>query len=179
MSDNVFDTETADVSTPDIDAVSVDGHATAPDPDGDTGEGADGGDRGTASREAAKYRRQLRDAEAQREQISAERDQLGERLAAMQRAEAERLAVEHLADGADMWRDGLELSAVLDEDGNLDPSKVAAAARAARKAHPHWAAPQPRKGHPRRGQLMSGATGSDGPGTPKSWQEVISDRPRG
>ncbi|SHT24389.1 Uncharacterised protein [Mycobacteroides abscessus subsp. abscessus] len=179
MSDNVIDTEIADVSTPDVDAVSVDGHATAPDPEGDTGEGADGGDRGTASREAAKYRRQLRDAEAQRDQIAVERDQLGERLAAMQRREAETLAREHLADGADMWRDGLELSAILGDDGDLDPAKVTAAAKAARKAHPHWAATPPRKGHPRRGQLVSGATGSDGPGTPKSWQEVISDRPRG
>ncbi|OBJ97083.1 MULTISPECIES: hypothetical protein [Mycolicibacterium] len=179
MSDNMIDSGTVEVATPGADTVPVDGQTAAPEVEVDTDESADGGERGAASREAAKYRRQLRDVEAQRDQIGAERDQLADRIATMQRVEAERLAVHHLADGADMWRDGLELSAVLDDDGNLDPAKVTAAAKAARKAHPHWAASRPYTGHPKRGQLASGATGYDGPGTPKSWQEVISDRSRG
>ena len=32
-------------------------------------------------------------------------------------------AAEQLADGADMWREGLDLPALLDDDGNLDPTK--------------------------------------------------------
>lgn len=126
-------------------------------------------ERGAANREAAKYRRQLRDVEAQR-------DQLGERLAAMQQSQAETLAREHLADGADIWRDGLELSAVLDNDGNLDPAKVAAAAKATRTAHPHWAAPQPHKVI-KRNQFASGATGRQlHDPAPTSWQKVLNTR---
>lgn len=166
MNDNMIDTSAVEVPTTDANTVPVEGDTPT---DADTGEGSD--ERGNPSREAAKYRRQLRDAEAQR-------DQLGERLAAMQRSQAEALAREHLADGADMWRDGLELSAVLDDDGNLDPAKVTEAARAARKAHPHWATPRPQKRNPAmKGRLVSGATGRgihDGPTS--SWQKVLNNR---
>lgn len=136
----------------------------------------DGGDGG--NREAAKYRRQLRDAEAQRDQISAERDALGERLSTLQRREAERLAAEHLADAADMWRDGLDLAALLDDDGHLNPTKVADAARAVSKAHKHWAAPPRQKRNPSGsgGGLKSGATGSDDYRPAPSWQQVINPR---
>jgi hypothetical protein len=79
-----------------------------------TEERGDSPDGGGGNREAAKYRRQLRDAESQR-------DALSDRLLTLQRREAERLAAEHLADGADMWRDGLDLAALLDDHGNLDP----------------------------------------------------------
>jgi hypothetical protein len=131
---------------------------------------ADGDDRG-GNREAAKYRRQLRDAEAAR-------DALSERLSTMQRREAERLAADHLADGADMWRDGLDLAALLDDDGNLDPAKVADAAQAARKAHPHWAAQRPHKRNPAGsgGGLRSGATGRDDYRPAASWQKVLNTR---
>ena len=62
--------------------------AVAVTPDDDGGQGADvdtegGEERPSGNREAAKYRRQLRDAEAQR-------DRSGERLAALQRGQAER-----------------------------------------------------------------------------------------
>lgn len=178
MSNNSISATSAEVATPDTDSSLVDGQTTPPDAEVDDGDGPDGAERGAASREAAKYRRQLRDAEAQRDQISAERDQLGERLAAMQRREAEALAREHLADGADVWRDGLEPSAVLDDDGNLDPAKVTAAAKAARKAHPHWAAPQPQKRNPsRRGSFVSGASGRGlHEVSTASWQQVLNNR---
>lgn len=161
------DTEAAVVTTTDeATAVVVEGDATA---DPDTGEIAD--ERGNANREAAKYRRQLREVEAQR-------DQLGERLATMQRSHAEALAREYLADGADMWRDGLELLAVLDDDGNLDPTKVAAAAKAARKAHPHWGSPKPQKRNPSwSGSFVSGATGKGlHDVNTASWQQVLNNR---
>ena len=170
MSGNAIDADTIEAQTTDSDAASDEGEAADDTDAADAGEGGD--ERGAAHHEAAKYRRQLRDAEAHR-------DQLGKRLAVMQRSEAEALARGILADGADMWRDGLELSAVLDDDGNLDPTKVEDAAKAARKAHPHWAAPQPYKGHPRRrnGSFASGATGR-GPhdATTTSWQKVLNTR---
>ncbi|NTY57950.1 hypothetical protein [Mycolicibacterium sphagni] len=121
---------------------------------------------GGGNREAAKYRRQLRDAEAAR-------DSLSERLSALQRREAERLAADHLADGTDVWRDGLDLAALLDDSGDLDPAKVAASAQAARKAHPHWAAPRPIKRNPAgRGGFKSGAdSGNRRPAT--SWHAVL------
>ncbi|MDZ7883609.1 MAG: hypothetical protein U5N53_12140 [Mycobacterium sp.] len=172
MSHNDIDAGVVEPSTPADDTAPVDMHTTVADAEVDTDDSEGGEDRGAASREAAKYRRQLRDAEAARDQAAAERDQLGERLAALHRRQAETLAREHLADGADMFRDGLELAALLDDDGNLDPAKVTAAAKAARKAHPHWAAPRPVKRF-NRGGLVSGATGSDGLRVAPSWQGVL------
>lgn len=103
-----------------------------------------------ASKEAARYRRRLREAEG-------ERDTLAERLAALQRTEAERIGAEHLADAADLWRDGTDIAALLDDDGHLDPAKVAEAAARVAAAHPHWRRPKP-TAQIRRGGLNSGAT---------------------
>ena len=86
----------------------------------DTEQQQDGG-----NAEAAKYRRRLREAEG-------ERDALAGRLENMQRAEAERLAAEHLAKGAGIWTT-TALSDVLDDDGNVDPDRVAQAAQDARE----------------------------------------------
>lgn len=87
-----------------------------------------------AVRESAKYRKRAQDAEA-------ERDRLIERLSTLQRAEAQRLASEHLADGADLWRDGAELAAMLNDDGDVDADKVTEAAKALVAAHGHWRKP--------------------------------------
>jgi hypothetical protein len=171
LNSNVIDAApaTAELATPEVDGshIELDSRNAATETSADTAENGD--DRG-GNREAAKYRRQLRDAEAQR-------DDLSDRLATLQRREAERLAAEHLADGADMWRGGLDLAALLDGDGNLDPNKVADAAHATRKAHPHWAAPRPHKRNPagRGGGLKSGATGSD-EYRPTTWQKVLNTR---
>lgn len=168
MSANDIENATVEVTTPDADAARVDTQTVDADAevDTDTGTGEGGDDRGAASREAAKYRRQLRDTEAQR-------DQLGQRLAAMQRSQAETMAREHLADGADMFRDGLELTELLDEDGNLDPAKVTEAAKAARKAHPHWAAPRPIKRRSRGGIVSGAVSPDDALRVPPSWQGVL------
>lgn len=69
------------------------------------------------SREAARYRRRLRETEAQR-------DAALSRLEAMQRAEVERLAT--LPNPALLWDAGTDLADLLAEDGTVDPDKVQA-----------------------------------------------------
>lgn len=76
------------------------------------------------NKEAAKYRRQLREAEA-------ERDTLTERVAALQRAEAERIAGEKIAQPSALWASGVTLDTLLDADGNVDAGKVREATDAA------------------------------------------------
>ena len=131
----------------------------------DTGDIGDSGDTETPpTNREARYRRRLRETEA-------ERDQLVERLAVVQRGEAERLAAGHLADGADIWRDGAELAALLDEDGNVDPAKVKELATATAAAHPHWSRPAPPKGI-RRNLNQSGATATNDR-VDTSWSSVL------
>lgn len=74
------------------------------------------------NREAAKYRRQLREAEAAR-------DALSTRLEGMQRAQVE--AMVDLAQPRALWA-VTELADLLDDDGNVDSEKVAAAMTRAR-----------------------------------------------
>lgn len=79
------------------------------------------------NREAARYRRQLR-------QTESERDTLRERLTALQRAEVERLAGTtgaKLAAPSAIWADGVQLDDLLDQDGRVDPERVTAAAEQA------------------------------------------------
>lgn len=91
-------------------------------------------------KEAAGHRRKLRDAEA-------ERDTLAQRVSVLQRGEAERIAAaaaegfRPLSDGRDVWRhDGVELVAMLDADGNVDPAKVREVVLEVAAAHPGWLA---------------------------------------
>jgi len=82
----------------------------------------------TYSREAAKYRRQLRETEAARD--------------AFQTREAGRLATGpgRLLDAEDLWR-VTDLPGLLGEDGEVDPQKVAASVAGLLEAKPHYAAP--------------------------------------
>lgn len=80
---------------------------------------------GKGGREAAKYRRRLREAEAQR-------DQLAGQVEAMQRAEVERLATADGLKPAALWA-GAELAGLLADDGTVDGAKVSAAIEAARE----------------------------------------------
>jgi hypothetical protein len=84
--------------------------------------GQDTADDGKVGAEAARYRRRLRDTET-------ERDGLAERLSTYQRREAERLAAEHLVRADDVWLEGADVAAVLGDDGEVDPAKVAAVAK--------------------------------------------------
>ena len=117
------------------------------------------------NREAAKYRRRLRETET-------DRDALAGRLAALQRAEAERIATAHLADGADLFRDGADLGALLDDEGHVDPVKVSALAKDIAEQHPHWVKKALPPKQIRRGGLSSGASTTADQSTP-SWAALL------
>lgn len=123
-------------------------------------EGQEAEEKPNGNAEAAKYRRALRAAEK-------ERDALAQRLGTMQTAEAERIAATHLADGSDLWSHVPDLSALLDDDGNLDHDRVKGTALELLKAKPHWG-----RQHPKASKLGSGAAArpqSDGVG----WSSVL------
>ena len=124
--------------------------AAPPPGEGDTLREPAGGDR-----EAARYRRRLREAETQR-------DALAGTLARLQSADVERLAGEHLAVPGDLFTFGTALADVLGEDGSVDAEKVTAATTALLAQRPGLAKPPPR--HPvdtgggYRGGTRSGAS---------------------
>lgn len=93
-------------------------------PAGDKPEESAEQDGSKAAREAAKYRRQLRETQA-------ERDQLREQIDAMRRAEVERLAGAVLRKPSGLWAAGVQVADLLAEDGTVDPGKVEAAAKQA------------------------------------------------
>lgn len=75
-------------------------------------------------REAAKYRRKLRDTET-------ERDQLREAITGMRRAEVERIAGATVQNPAGLWAAGIDVADLLDDAGQVDPAKVQAATQQA------------------------------------------------
>lgn len=82
------------------------------------------------NREAAKYRRQLR-------QTEAERDALRARVQTWQQRHVEAIAAEHLAQPGDLLGlGGHQLADLLDEHGEVDPGKVRAATLALVAARP-------------------------------------------
>lgn len=89
------------------------------------------GELGKVRREAAGYRRRLRDTEG-------ERDRLAGQVEAMQRSEVERVAGRGLASGSDLWAAGVDLVGLRDDDGALDESRVAAAVDGVLATRPHW-----------------------------------------
>lgn len=87
--------------------------------------------------EAAKYRRQLRDTQAQLEALQHRIDQNN-------RQHIERIAAQHLAVPADLFDIGkTELADLLDDDGEPDPAKVEAAAQTLLEQRPALAATPP------------------------------------
>lgn len=116
-----------------------------------------------ANREAAKYRRKLRTAEA-------ERDQLRERVAVMQRGEVERLAGTVLADPADLWH-GASLVELLGDDGTINTTAVMVAATKLAESKPHWK--RSARHRPDPSGLKSGASGID-TSVSTSWQQALS-----
>lgn len=96
---------------------------------------------GAVRREAAGYRRRLREAEA-------ERDSLREQVHGLQRHEVERVATtaatgfRPLVDATDLWRNpGVSLDRLVTENGRVDPEMVRAAVQIVGAEHPHWLAP--------------------------------------
>lgn len=95
---------------------------TTSEPAETTPESADTAPGDKAAREAAKYRRRLREVEA-------ERDRLAEQVQALQQAEIERLSYDkYYVKGAAIWAGGYTVSDLIGEDGRPDETKVAAAA---------------------------------------------------
>lgn len=70
--------------------------------------------------EAAKYRRQLRETET-------ERDQLRDQLTSMRRAHVDQLATAANVKPAALWATGVELDALVAEDGTINVDLVTAA----------------------------------------------------
>ncbi|WP_280502433.1 hypothetical protein [Nocardia farcinica] len=151
MSDQTTETST-EVSEQDQPATEAPAEVPASETDAEQG----------GNREAAKWRRQLRDVEA-------ERDGLRERVTSYERTEVERLAAGKLADPSDLWTAGVELDSLRDKSGAIDPAKVAAAAGKVLEEHPHWKR-QPRTVTPV-GNLRSGA--SSGEQRSASWADAF------
>ena len=127
-------------------------------------EGSDSTDASAGNAEAAKYRRRLRDTEA-------ERDTLAARLTALQRAEAEALAAERLVDGEDLFRYGSTLDDLLGDEGQVDPQKVAAAADALVTERPYLDKMRSTYGaDPGQG----GGGGYRAPGSGAEWSDMFS-----
>ena len=91
---------------------------------------------GEAGRKALEAERKAR-REAE-QQLAA----LAGRVEALQRGEVERLAAGRLADARDLWSTGVELDALLGEDGNLDAGKIDETVEGILRDRPHWAKPQ-------------------------------------
>lgn len=91
--------------------------------DQETAEGDHGGDdqegeeQDNPGREAARYRRQLRDTEAERDTLTAQVD-------AMRRAEVERIAASTVQNPRALWSAGTEVDDLLTAEGTVDPDKV-------------------------------------------------------
>ena len=136
-------------------------------PDPDTGpEVANDTEDGGANREAAKYRRQLRDSQAQ---VTA----LTEALAGYRRQEVEALAGEILSVGADLLDLGTtKVGEFYSADGVLDKEAVAAAAKAIAASHPRLSKP-PSTEPLNWGNASGNATGMPPATSTTSWANVI------
>lgn len=119
-------------------------------------------------REAARYRRQLRDAEA-------ERDRLAAALADRQHQDVTDIAADHLLDPADFLLVHTDLSDFLDDDGNVDEAKVAEAVEQMRETRPHWFKPTERPGAPasKPREALRGGSDPTGTSTPTSWGDLL------
>ncbi|MEJ7783808.1 MAG: hypothetical protein WKF96_03325 [Solirubrobacteraceae bacterium] len=88
---------------------------------------------GHGNSEAAKWRRQLRETETERDGL---RSQLDDR----DRRDVEKMAAERLADPSDFWH-GTTVDELRAEDGTIDVGKAEAELTKLIKAKPHYAAP--------------------------------------
>lgn len=116
---------TDETSPETTDAPEVEQPTTDPDVDEPADEADEAADETKAGKEAAKYRRRLRDTEA-------ERDTLREQLDAARRAIVETHAAQHLTKPSALWVTGASVDALLDTDGNIDPTLVEEACSLAR-----------------------------------------------
>lgn len=101
---------------------------TAPEPVDDQGDDTEADKRPKASREAAKYRTQLREVEA-------ERDTLTGKVEALQRQVIDHHVEKHGLNPALLWDTGLKAADMLTEDGQVDPERVRTAAQETSKKY--------------------------------------------
>lgn len=127
------------------------------------GEDTDTGDTArTTNSEAAKWRRKFRAAEVEVTVLRAREEE-------RDRRDIERIAAELLADGADIWREPIDIADLCDELGLPDAERVHARAEQLIAAHRHWA---------KRGPATPAASAVTGDGTPParqpaSWTDAI------
>ena len=126
----------------------------------------------TGNREAAKWRRQLRETQG-------ERDALVEQVNALRRAQINRHAADVLTDHNDLWLDpAITVDDMLDDTGNVDPGKVSDVLRGVIDRHPSWQAQKvtpPPTMRPTE-QLRGGATPSDQPARQTSWSSFLNTK---
>ena len=79
------------------------------------------------------------------------------RVSEMNRAEAERVAAQRLADATDLWASGVAMADVLGEDGLIDPDRVDEAVSGLLGRKPHLG---------RRGPITPPASNVTGDGKP-------------
>lgn len=114
----------------------------------ETDDQADESDSG--NKEAAKYRRRLRETEA-------ERDRLTQQVEALQRSEVERQAAAEQIKPAALWS-VTELADLLAEDGTVDADKLTAGLKSAREV---LGLPAPKRNHvPNEGRTPPGSSRS-------------------
>lgn len=136
-----------------------------------SGEAAEG-DHAGEHPDDVKWRQRYRQAETQLIVEQARTADLGDRIAAMQRAEVERLVAVHLEDPTDLWRDGAELADLLGDNGHVDPQLVEAAALSTIEGHPHWRRAVPVKFGPPASVVTSDGRIPSGPTQP-TWAELL------
>lgn len=89
--------------------------------------------------EAARYRRRLRDTEADRDTIATERDTLAAAVDGYRRRDTERAAEQAgMTRGADLWDAGGNVTDFLADDGTVDPDRVQTAVDRVLSERPHW-----------------------------------------
>ncbi len=107
-------TAQGDAGTPAPEAAGA-AQGTVPDPAADETPGQDPADK--PGREAAKYRRQLREVEAERDELRATLDHV-------QHAEVERATGDRLVSHELLWIDGHKASEFYSKNGQIDPAKL-------------------------------------------------------
>lgn len=180
-------TDTTDVAVTDVDEAPAEDAPDAPDARGDdapddsrgahreradTDSGEDEVAHDEPGREAAKWRRKLRETEA-------ERDALQAVVAHLRRAELDRIATSgpngapRLHDAADLFGDDFDLSALVDDDGRVDETRVREHIAERTADRPYLRADLgPRPPASTRGQGMS-AAGAGPRDTGEAWVDLL------
>lgn len=116
MTEQQIDQTDVTVDQTDVDATATDATDQSTEPDGDTDTATDDG------KEAARYRRRLRDTEKQRDVL------LGQ-VEALQRAAIDKEVQRHRVTPEGFWASGITVEQLVDDTGIIDAVKVADAVK--------------------------------------------------